>query len=84
MTDPVMVDGGASAVAMGTGVGSGIEGGEGVFSDNATADKVVLRKKRGGPKDRFSGTNGVFSRPKSEYISPCEYIVYPVSMLVAS
>ena len=74
MTDSVvLVDGGASAVTV---VASGIEGGEGVVSDNVAVDKVVRRKKRsGGAKERFNGTNGVFSRPKSEYISPCEYMV---------
>lgn len=77
MTDSVMVDGGASAIAGGTGVGPGIEGGEGVVSDNVTLDKVVRRKKRSGAKERFNGTNGVFSRPKSEYISPCECMVTP-------
>lgn len=78
MTDSVMVDGGASAVAGGTLVGpAGIEGGEGVVSDNVAMDKVVRRKKRSGVKERFNGTNGVFSRPKSEYISPCEYMLTP-------
>ena len=62
-----MVDGGASAVGNGTG--------EGVV--NSDTDKVVYRKPRnrgggGGAKDRFTNPNGVFSRPKSEYISPCK------------
>ena len=72
MSDSLMVDGhggggGASAVAMGNG--------EGVT--NSDAEKVVYRKQRnrgggGGTKERFTNPNGVFSRPKSEYISPCE------------
>ena len=70
MTDSLMIDGGASTVPVGTGVGT--EGGEGVVPDNLTTDKVVLRKRRVGSNQRFNGTNGVFSRPKSEYISPCE------------
>ena len=79
MSDSVMVDGhggggggggGASAVPMGNG--------DGGVANNSDADKVVYRKPRnrgggaGGAKERFTNPNGVFSRPKSEYISPCE------------
>ena len=63
MSNSLMVDGGASA--------TGTEG-EGVVSDVFTTDKVVLRKRKGGGKERLNGSNGVFSRPKSEYISPCK------------
>lgn len=62
-----MVDGhgGASAVGNGEGVA------------NSDTDKVVYRRPKnrgggGGTKDRLTNPNGVFSRPKSEYISPCE------------
>ena len=58
----LLVDGGPGGVV--------VEG-EGVAPDSLTADKVVLRKRKGGGKERFN-PNGVFSRPKSEYISPCE------------
>ena len=61
--------GGASAVAMGNG--------ESVTNNSDAADKVVYRKPRNrgggaGTKERFTNPNGVFSRPKSEYISPCK------------
>ena len=64
MSNTLMVEGGGGTNAV------GIEGGEGVADDNRTTDKVILRKRKaGGP---FNGSNGVFSRPKSEYISPCK------------
>lgn len=86
MSDSVMVDGhggggggGASAVPMGNG--------DGGVANNSDADKVVYRKPRnrgggggggaGGAKERFTNPNGVFSRPKSEYISPCEFNNWP-------
>lgn len=86
MSDSVMVDGhggggggGASAVPMGNG--------DGGVANNSDVDKVVYRKPRnrgggggggaGGAKERFTNPNGVFSRPKSEYISPCECNIRP-------
>ena len=60
-----MVDGGASA--------SGLDG-EGAVTDGFSENKVILRKRKAGGKERLNGSNGVFSRPKSEYISPCKFV----------
>ena len=80
MSDALIVDGGAaSVVAMGNGEG---------VANSDTDNKVVYRKPRNqvagrvGAKERFTNPNGVFSRPKSEYISPCELSHVHVCMYV--